>query len=69
MQSRIVSFVDIEMTESQFGCNDVKSFEKHLNHNSTDVIKKETKISSKIDVLLLGYLDNPKIKCIKQLFN
>ena len=22
-----------------------------------------------MDVLLLGYLDNPKIKCIKQLFN
>lgn len=23
----------------------------------------------KLEVLLLGYLDNPKIKCMKQLFN
>jgi len=54
------------MTESQFG---VKSFEKHLNHNSGSYVAKETKVCKKIDVLLLGYLDNPKIKCIKQLFN
>lgn len=53
------------MTETQ----NVKSFEKHLNHKSGDYVSKETKISKKIDVLLLGFLDNPKIKCIKQLFN
>ena len=67
LQSKVVSFVDIEMTESQYG---VKSFEKHLNHNTNDYLTKESKpVSKKIDVLLLGYLDNPKIKCIKQLFN
>jgi len=54
------------MTESQYG---VKSFEKHLNHSTGDFLTKESKVSKKIDVLLLGYLDNPKIKCIKQLFN
>ena len=37
LQSRVVSFVDIELTESQVG---VKSFEKHLNHNSNDLIAK-----------------------------
>lgn len=56
------------MTESQLGTN-VKSFEKHLDHNSGSYVTKEAKICRKIDVLLLGYLDNPKIKCIKQLFN
>lgn len=66
LQSRIVSFVDIEMTESSLGIN---SFEKHLNHNTQSYEMKETKVCRKLDVLLLGYLDNPKIKCIKQLFN
>ena len=46
------------MTESTLG---VKSFEKHVNHKSNDFFAKESTVSKKIDVLLLGYLDNPKI--------
>lgn len=40
-----------------------------MNHNSGDLILKETEVPKQIDVLLLGFLDNPKIKCMKQLFN
>ena len=43
--------------------------EKYLKHSQQDVIEKKTKIERKMDVLLLGYLDNPKIKCMKQLYN
>ncbi len=43
--------------------------EKYLNHSQDSVIEKKTKIERKMDVLLLGYLDNPKIKCMKQLYN
>lgn len=43
--------------------------EKYLNHSQENVIEKKTKIERKMDVLLLGYLDNPKIKCMKQLYN
>tara|TARA_B100000780_G_C20975559_1_gene389622 strand:- start:345 stop:473 length:129 start_codon:yes stop_codon:yes gene_type:complete len=39
--------------------------EKYLNHSQDSVIEKKTKIERKMDVLLLGYLDNPKIKCMK----
>lgn len=30
---------------------------------------KQTSVTRKMDVLLLGFLDNPKIKCMKQLYN
>ena len=31
-------------------------------------MKEQTELNQ-IDIPLLGYLDNPKIKCMKQLFN
>ena len=43
--------------------------EKHLNHNKEGVMVKKVPMTRKMDVLLLGYLDNPKIKCMKQLYN
>ena len=43
--------------------------EKHVHHSSKEVVVKEQAIQSKLDILLLGFLDNPKIKCMKQLFN
>jgi len=43
--------------------------EKHLNHKSQDLKVQDKKITRKMDVLLLGFLDNPKIKCMKQLYN
>jgi hypothetical protein len=33
------------------------------------VVLRSEKSRKRMDVLLLGYLDNPRIKCIKQLFN
>jgi hypothetical protein len=38
--------------------------EKKLNHKSKTVISTE-KVINNIEVLLLGYLDNPRIKCMK----
>ena len=47
-----------------------KAIEKHLDHKNKEVILKNSlKKVKKLEVLLLGYLDNPKIKCMKQLFN
>jgi hypothetical protein len=43
--------------------------EKHVSHSSKNVVVKEQPVAKKIDILLLGFLDNPKIKCMKQLFN
>ena len=43
--------------------------EKHVNHESKSLKIKDQPIARKIDILLLGFLDNPKIKCMKQLFN
>lgn len=43
--------------------------EKHVNHQNQSLMVKDQPIARKIDILLLGYLDNPKIKCMKQLFN
>lgn len=64
LQSRIVSFVEIELEES----DNKLAIEKHVSHKQTEIISKDQSIS-KIDILLLGFLDNPKIKCMKQLFN
>ena len=67
LQSRIVSFIDIHMTEDALSTS--TQTEKHLNHKSDKLQVKEKKITRKMDVLLLGFLDNPKIKCMKQLYN
>ena len=67
LQSRIVSFIDIQLTEDTVTAS--SQVEKHLNHNLEGVSIKSTPVARKMDVLLLGYLDNPKIKCMKQLYN
>jgi hypothetical protein len=36
------------------------------NHQSNEAA---VSVQKKIEVLLLGYLDNPRIKCMKQLYN
>lgn len=66
LEARIVSFIDITLTDDVSASSQT---EKHVNHNKERVVLKEQPISRKMDVLLLGYLDNPKIKCMKQLFN
>ena len=43
--------------------------EKHVNHGSKSLTVKDQPIARKIEILLLGFLDNPKIKCMKQLYN
>ncbi len=63
LQSRIVSFIDIQLTEDAMTAS--SQVEKHLNHNLEGVLIKSTPVARKMDVLLLGYLDNPKIKCMK----
>lgn len=65
LQSRVVSFIDIQMThDSNSGSQTV---EKHVSHKSLDAALKP--VPRKLEVLLLGYLDNPRIKCMKQLYN
>ena len=67
LESKIVSFIDIQMTEDQYQTGKA---EKHLTKGAKGEVQlKEVHPQRKMDVLLLGYLDNPKIKCIKQLFN
>jgi len=66
LEARIVSFIDIQMTEDVCASSQT---EKHINHQKERVVLKEQPVSTQMDVLLLGYLDNPKIKCMKQLFN
>lgn len=67
LQSRIVSFIDIYMTEDSVA---TKSTQKQLVKGKDGTVSvKEIPVQRRMDVLLLGYLDNPKIKCIKQLFN
>lgn len=65
LNARIVSFIDITMAEDS---EQTQTF-KLVNHNSEVATVQQTKVINKIDVLLLGHLDNPKIKCMKQLFN
>jgi len=59
LQSKIVSFIDIELSEEA----PAKTTEKHVSHKNTTVVLKEKQVSRKIEVLLLGFLDNPVIKC------
>ena len=40
-----------------------------MSHKEERVVLKEQPIASKIEILLLGFLDNPMIKCMRQLFN
>jgi len=47
------------MEEAPTGSN----MEKMVNHKENRVVLKEQPVSQKIEVLLLGYLDNPVIKC------
>jgi len=63
LQSRIVSFIDIQLTEDSLSTS--TQTEKHLNHNREGVMVKQAPVTRKMDVLLLGFLDNPKIKCMK----
>lgn len=52
-------------------CNDDNKtpVEKHVKHSSSSLVVKDQPIARKLDILLLGFLDNPKIKCMKQLFS
>ena len=61
LQAKIVSFIDIQM------CNDDNKtpVEKHVKHSSSSVAVKDQPIPRKLEILLLGFLDNPKIKCMK----
>ena len=43
--------------------------EKHVHHSKKELIKVESTCISRLDVLLLGYLDNPHIRCMRQLFH
>jgi len=63
-----VSFIDIELTKDHSESTQTRKggVEKLVNHKTQSLTVKQ---STKMDVLLLGYLDNPKIKCMKQLFN
>jgi hypothetical protein len=62
LTERIVSFIDIQMEEKPV------ITQKQIDHKSSKVVS-EKKVVNNIEVLLLGYLDNPRIKCMKQLFN
>lgn len=64
LQAKIVSFIDIVMTD------DTKlRGEKHLKREGEEVSLDKIHPLRKLEVLLLGYLDNPRVKCVKQLFN
>lgn len=61
LQAKIVSFIDIQMVSDEKST----AVEKHVSHSSKAVTVKEQPVANKIDILLLGFLDNPKIKCMK----
>ena len=65
LQAKVVSFIDIQMC----GQDGPTPVEKHVSHKTTGVVVKDQPIARKLEILLLGFLDNPKIKCMKQLFN
>lgn len=65
LTGKIVSFIDIELQDDKAPT----PVEKMVNHKEERVVLKEQPIARKIDILLLGYLDNPQIKCMKQLVN
>jgi hypothetical protein len=62
LTERIVSFIEVNMEEQPI------INQKQIDHKSSKVVSQK-KIINNIEVLLLGYLDNPRIKCMKQLFN
>lgn len=61
LNARIVSFIEVTLPDSE-----VRE-EKEISQKS--MLPVEKKCSNVINVLLLGYLDNPRIKCMKQLVN
>lgn len=63
LQARIVSFIDIVLTDETLPVQP----EKLLSHKDKKVVLKEKE--QKIEILLLGFLDNPPIRCVRQLFN
>ena len=67
IKARIVSFISIELTQELKGVE--KMTEKHVHHSKKELVKVESTCISRLDVLLLGYLDNPHIKCMRQLFH
>jgi hypothetical protein len=58
----IVSFINIHLQGAAM------PVEKHVGKENR-VVLKEQKISRTMEVLLLGYLENPQIKCMRQLVN
>ena len=58
LTERIVSFIDVQMEEQPI------INQKQVDHKSSSVVSQK-KIINSIEVLLLGYLDNPRIKCMK----
>jgi hypothetical protein len=64
LQSRIVSFIDITLSNEMAAPK-----EKHVSHKQERIVLKEQPVQKKIEVLLLGFLDNPPIKCMRQLYN
>ena len=65
LTDKIVSFIDIELIEETLPT----PLEKHVSHKEERIVLKEQPILRKIEILLLGFLDNPQLKCMKQLFN
>ncbi len=43
--------------------------EKDIHQSKKELVKVESNCISRLDVLLLGYLDNPRIRCMRQLFH
>lgn len=65
LQSRIVSFIDVTLADQIVPAGD-GAVEKHVSHRRAEPVLKK---SSQMEILLLGFLDNPRIKCVKQLVN
>jgi len=40
-----------------------------VSHSSERIVLKKQPRTLKMEILLLGFLDNPMIKCMKQLYN
>ena len=60
-----MSFIDITLSEEPVKLGGTQglqgAIEKHVSHKTNEVQLHTA--STKLDVLLLGYLDNPRIKC------
>jgi hypothetical protein len=62
ISAKIVSFIDIAIVDDAPA--------KHLRRDSRGALSlEEVHPDRKMEVLLLGYLDNPRVRCVKQLFN